>query len=238
MRDLVFPDGVSLYAHENPSTLAARLAEQITIWLNKALLLKPRATLAVTGGRTPVAALEALSTSAVDWSRVDVVLTDDRWVGERHIDSNAALLRRYLLQNAASRANFVNFKTPHDSPEAACEAIEEALSELSWPIDVVVLGMGRDGHTASLFPGAKVLQRAMTTDEKCVAIRSPAAPHPRVTLSYPALNGAENKILYFTGPGKTTTMSKVLDELDDVCSMPVRGFLNGNLTIYWSDRAS
>jgi 6-phosphogluconolactonase len=214
--------------------LAYNLAEQIAVWLKKALLEKQRALLAVAGGRTPILCFEALSKIDINWKRVDIVLVDERWVDDYHVDSHARLVKRHLLQNLAMAANFVPLKTTHETPFEACATLEKKLSALQWPIDVLVLGMGNDGHTASLFPSAEGLEYAMTTADRCAAVIPPKAPHQRITLSYSALKKAENKVLYITGNTKTEVMTNVLKKVEDVNSMPIRGFLDSKLTTYWS----
>jgi len=234
MRGLVFPPGVSLYAHDNRHVLAQSLAQQIAVWLQGALSVKPRALLAVAAGRTPITCMQVLSRIALDWARVDVVLTDDRWVEEFHIDSHGASVKQHLLQNLAASARFIALKTPDDTAKSGCARLEPQLRQLHWPVDVLVLGMGSEGHIAGLFPFARGLDEALSTDAKIAALTPPKAPHERISLSLSVLKSAKHKVLFFNGASKSITMSKALDEVDDVKSMPVRGLLEEELMIYWS----
>ncbi|OZG75311.1 6-phosphogluconolactonase [Hahella sp. CCB-MM4] len=234
MRDLNFPQGVGLNTAEDRQQLAEQLAGQVAEWLREALASKDRALLVVSGGRTPVAFFEALSKEQLPWSRVDITLADERWVNEDDPASNAALVRKHLVSNFASDANFIPLKTPEQAPESAIEALDSELRNLSWPIDVLILGMGNDGHTASLFPGTSGLANAMTTDRKCAVVTPLDAPHDRMTLAYPVLSAARHTVLHITGEDKSATMTKVLADLNAVEKMPVRGFIGSGLEIYWS----
>ncbi len=234
MHELNFPQGVRLKTADDRQQLAEQLADQVADWLKVALAKKERALLVVSGGRTPVAFFEALSQKELSWHRVDITLADERWVDEDDPASNAAMVRKHLISNLASGARFIPLKRAEQTPELAIEALNSVLQELEWPIDVLILGMGNDGHTASLFPGTKGLANAMTSDKKCAAVTPLDAPHDRMTLTYPVLTAARNTVLHITGEDKSTTMAKVLDNLKTVEDMPVRGFIGSGLEIYWS----
>ena len=234
MRELNFPQGVILHIDESRETLATSLAVRVAEWLRDALASKDRALLVVSGGSTPLKFFEALSNQPLDWQRVDITLADERWVDEDHTASNAALVKQHLLVNKAVEANFIALKTPESDPVDAVADLHVTLSRLSWPIDVLILGMGNDGHTASLFPGTAGLTNAMSSDLTCAAVTPLDAPHDRMTLTYPVLSKAAHSVLHVVGDDKSATMAKVLIDLDAVKDMPVRGFIRAGLNIFWS----
>ncbi len=234
MRELSFPKGVSLITDDSREMLAVRLATQVSDWLKEALASKERALLVVSGGSTPLKFFEALSSLPLDWQRVDITLADERWVDEDHAASNAALVKQHLLVGRAAAANFVALKTSEEHPVSAVGRLHEQLATLQWPIDVLILGMGNDGHTASLFPGTEGLANAMSSLQACAAVTPLDAPHERMTLTYPVLSAAVHKVLHIVGEDKSATMAKVLSNLDAGDDMPVRGFIRSGLNIYWS----
>lgn len=214
---------VEIYQFDNNQRLVENLAECIASGLEGALNLRDYATLAVSGGKTPTSLFEVLSHCELDWSRVYVTQVDERWVPEDHADSNARLIREHLLVNNAAAAQFISMKTDQDDAFAAAAAVEEKLADFSDAIDVAVLGMGEDGHTASFFPDADALPKALDPDYKalCLALRPPAAPHDRMTLSLSALNRVRQLYLHITGEKKWEVLQRALEQ-DDVFELPVR----------------
>ena len=232
--DLNLPAGVSWTAWEKPAEQARGLAAKVAQELRAALAERGRALLAVSGGRSPVAFLEALSAEQLEWSKVTVTLVDERWVPESHPDSNAGLVRRHLLRGAAANAVFCGLYQPAASLEAAAERAERQLAELALPIDVLVLGMGDDGHTASLFPGSPGLAEALdpAATRRCLPGWAPSVPHQRLTFSRAALAGARVQLLQLQGPAKLATLRAALADNDEK-HMPVRAFLRAPLSIHW-----
>jgi 6-phosphogluconolactonase len=206
--------------------LVVQLADRIAGNLDDALHGGGTATLALSGGSTPIRLFDRLSDYPLDWSRIIVTQVDERWVEESHRDSNARLIRRHLLRNAAVEAQFVSMKTPAASPFEAEEEAARKLAAFSGEIDVVVLGMGEDGHIASFFPRAATLQRALdrSTPDLCVAVTPPEAIHDRMTLSLAAVLRARHLYLHITGETKWQVLQKAL-EPGPVEELPVRGVL-------------
>jgi 6-phosphogluconolactonase len=217
---------LDLQRWETNRELSVRLAVNIATNLAAAIHERGTATLAVSGGSTPKLLFEQLSLCPLDWSRVTVTQVDERWLEEDHEDSNARLIRDHLLKNEATVAKFVSMKTSTESPFDAEVEVAEKLSGFAKSIDVVVLGMGEDGHTASFFPGANTLARALDplADDICVAVRPPSAPHDRMTLSLPALLRARHLYLHIVGEQKWAVLQRAAGA-GDVKELPIRGVL-------------
>ncbi|MEY5100952.1 MAG: hypothetical protein RJA36_3671 [Pseudomonadota bacterium] len=194
------------------ATLASELAVAIAAALRRALAARGQAVLAVSGGKSPLALFAALREQDLAWDQVTVLLADERCVPLEHADSNSALVRAHLLQGRAAAARWAPFfgQLPAgDStgwPDAGLDALAAAanarLATLPWPIDVLVLGMGEDAHTASLFPAAPGLDAALQSSESVAWVRPATAPHARLTLTLPTLLDAGTIFLPLTGARK------------------------------------
>uniref|UniRef100_UPI00055E8A1D 6-phosphogluconolactonase n=1 Tax=Pseudomonas asplenii TaxID=53407 RepID=UPI00055E8A1D len=158
--ELKLPKGVIGQAFRTPALLAEGQALAVAQQLRTAIAARGVATLVVSGGRSPVAFFQNLAKQDLDWSQVVISLADERWVPVEHADSNAGLLKRHLLQGAAARARFIGLYNAAANLDEAARQADQFLAELP-DIDVLVLGMGDDGHTASLFPGSPNLQAAL-----------------------------------------------------------------------------
>jgi 6-phosphogluconolactonase len=213
---------VDIYQFESNQRLVENLAECIASGLEGGLNLRDYATLAVSGGSTPVPLFEVLSACDLDWSRVYITQVDERWVPEEHADSNARLIREHLLQDRAAAANFLSMKVDGDDAFAAEAEVAAKLADFAEAMDVAVLGMGEDGHTASFFPGAGTLADALDEDSErvCLAVRPPEAPHDRMTLSLATLLRSQQLYLHITGEPKWQVLERAL-EADDPFELPV-----------------
>ena len=231
--ELKLPQGVTPHEFRTPVLLAEGLALDVAEQLRAAISARGAATLVVSGGRSPVAFFQHLAKQNLDWSNVVVSLADERWVPVEHADSNAGLLKRYLLQGPAAKAQFLSLYSPAANLEQAAEHADRLLSELPV-IDVLVLGMGDDGHTASLFPNSPNLAEALKADgsRRCWPMLAPTVPHQRLTMSRALLASAKTTVLSISGQSKLTTLSAALAS-DDVAAMPIRAFLQPTLEIYW-----
>ncbi len=218
---------------EARQALAEQLAEAVYQALADDLSHQKRALLVVSGGSTPVPFFKALAQKPLEWARVDITLADERWVDEQSSDSNAKLVRDKLLQGPAAAANFVPLTSDAGTPEEGVAAVAEATAGLAWPASVVILGMGGDGHTASLFPDSQELDLALSTDEPLVAVRTPSQPQPRITFSADRLHQAKRHILHITGDDKRAVLANAING-DDVRTLPIRAFLSCPLAIYWA----
>ncbi|MBD8613073.1 6-phosphogluconolactonase [Pseudomonas rhizosphaerae] len=231
--DLQFPEGVKVHDCVSAPLLAEALAGKVAEQLREAIERQNVATLVVSGGRSPVAFFQCLARQSLDWSRVVISLADERWVPIEHADSNAGLLKRYLLVGAVQQARFVSLYQTTSSQEEAAAVADDLLGQLP-PIDVLVLGMGDDGHTASLFPDSPNLEQALALDNerRCWPMLAPSVPHQRLSMSRALLASARFKVLSVQGQSKLTTLRTALAG-DDVAQMPIRAFLHTELDIYW-----
>ena len=205
--------------HQAIGAAATRL-EQI---LKQSLALRGKASLGVCGGRTASALFPVLSQCHLDWANVHIFLVDERWVPIDDDDSNERLVRRLLLQGPAAAARFYGLKTRHASAKNALNEVEQRLVDLGVPFDVVFLGMGDDGHIASLFPGG------CENEERTrlvAASTAPVQPVERISLSPGALDQARHIILPVIGATKRAVLDKALTP-GPVSRLPVRHVLTG-----------
>jgi 6-phosphogluconolactonase len=233
--ELEFPAGLKTHEFDNSEVLANALADHVAERLGAAISSNPHgtATLVVSGGKSPVAFFKALAQKPLEWSKVCVSLADERWVPTEHADSNEGLLKRFLLQGPAAQAGFFSLYRATTTVDEAAAETDKALTELP-KIDVLILGMGDDGHTASLFPDSPHLKEALdlNSDRRCLPMLAPTVPHQRLTLTRPVLASAATTILSVSGQAKLDTLRAALSG-DDLAEMPVRAFLNPSLEIYW-----
>ncbi|MFG3452867.1 6-phosphogluconolactonase [Stutzerimonas stutzeri] len=231
--DVQLPADVKSNEFSNARQMAQALAERVARALEVAITEQGGASLVVSGGRSPVAFFEALSMCELDWSRVQISLADERWVDVSDPDSNEGLLRRHLLQNAAADAQLIGLSLPAESLEQAARLASQKLASLGQPIDVLVLGMGGDGHTASLFPGSPLLAQGLDPDtsERCLPMLAPVKPQQRISMTYPLLASARLQLLAIQGADKLKTMEQALSV--EPMQMPIRAFLHSPLEIYW-----
>ncbi|MDO3722563.1 6-phosphogluconolactonase [Marinobacter sp. chi1] len=234
--DIQFPEGIQARFEDAPESVALILANAVADFLRERLASAERASLVVSGGSTPVPFFEALSNKALDWHRVDVLLADERWVDEEDPASNTRLVRDHLLKGETAAARYLPLKAEGRAPIDALARVSAGLKDLALPLDVVILGMGNDGHTASLFPDAPEIARAMNaqSSEWVVEMSPPSQPHPRISLTRPILEAARFTALHLKGRDKLETLKRALSEPEDVLAMPIRAFLKPGLQVFWS----
>ena len=212
-------------AHVLAGLLAAWVAERLLEGLDQ----RGQATLVVSGGSTPVPFFQALRELELDWQRVTVTLADERALPATHADSNARVVRTHLLQGRAAKARWLPCFESDPQPAqlgAACEALEGRLSALAWPVDVVVLGMGSDGHTASLFPRSAELLKALAEggERHCLVAEVPEGPNVavrRLSWTPQALLSTRHLAIHTTGIAKRELLQRACMS-DDVREMPIR----------------
>ncbi len=212
---------MNLRSYETRDDLMDELADLVASEIEQALKAKGSATLSVPGGTTPAPFLNALSEIDLDWANVNIMLNDERFVGKDSERSNTRLLRENLLINEAARAKFVPFVVSDDSPEQSAQSAAR-LVDAVLPIDVLIVGMGEDMHTASLFPDSPDLDRALSVDApSLVVIRAANAGEPRISLSANALRAARFKHVLIAGEAKKVAYMQALSASNEKTA-PVR----------------
>jgi len=211
-------------------TLIKALSQSILKQLQNAIDTKGKASLLVSGGSTPKPLFEKLRKAPLDWEKISIGLCDERWVPSTHEDSNETFVKKYLLQEKAALATFVgmyNEASDIDTAEALCS---KKMKEALFPFDVLILGMGSDAHTASLFPENSRLEKAfdLENEDLCIAIEPTTAPHKRMSLTRSAILSANNLYLHFEGEEKRAVYEEALAG-DDMYKMPIRSVLNQDM---------
>ena len=216
--------------------LNTAFARKITKLLRDGIEENGRASLVVSGGRTPAALFNALSKASLDWSNVDISLADERWVDNSDDASNEKMLRTQLLINNAANANFVALKTQHGDASDAVATCTENLQKMRTPFDVLILGMGEDGHTASLFPCSEQIAQGLDLESghDYIAVQPKTAPNQRMSLTLPALLNSNQIFLHVTGESKKDVLNTVLSD-DDALVMPIRAVINNaDVELLWA----
>jgi 6-phosphogluconolactonase len=226
------------HRYAEPETLSRELAAHIAEKLAAAQEARGLASLVVSGGRTPVRLFEILRTQTLDWSRVCIALADERWVDPSEAASNERLVRDVLLKESAAAARFHGLKNAAPTPDLGAVSAWETFARVPRPFDAVVLGMGDDGHTASLFPGSPNLPRALNANAAagCIGMWAPTAPQPRLSLNLTALLDARRIVLLISGESKWRTYCAAA-AAGPVEEMPVRAVLRQTRTpvdVLWS----
>ena len=199
------------------------IAVAVVAALRRDLQQHSRARLLVSGGKTPAPVFRALSKAPLDWARVDIALVDERWLRPDDPDSNAHLVREHLLRGHAAAARFETLTRSGRSIE---EAVSDANLHARQQAGIVLLGMGDDGHTASLFPRMRGLDRALESANAYVAVDASgcvgAGPWPRrISLTPAGLMSAHTRLLLIRGKEKRSVFDRALDGTDPQ-EMPVR----------------
>ena len=227
-----------LHKFADGAALAEALADKVATSLADAIARDGVASLAVSGGSTPARFFQALSMKDLPWDKVTVTLVDERFVGPDDERSNHGLVDRLLLQNAAQTATFVALFEDRGSAEEAAIAAAARVSAIKRPLDVAVMGMGTDGHTASWFPGSAELAAATSPEatDMVIAAHAPGAPEPRLTMTMPMIAEAALCVLHIEGAAKQDVLAEAKSS-DDVADMPIRALLSKSgspLQIYWA----
>jgi 6-phosphogluconolactonase len=178
----------------------AALTRAVTEPLQAAIAEQGHAVLAVSGGRSPIPLFHALREAVLDWSRVSITLVDERFVPRTHPDSNEKLVREHLLLGPVSAAEFRGLVSDANDLAGSVAAANRAYQ----PITVALLGMGEDGHTASLFPDAPELAAGLdpANPNAYLSVTPLAAPHARISLTLAALLSARQLLLSISGDAK------------------------------------
>lgn len=216
--------------------LTQTLADRVESELLNAINSRGSASLVVSGGNTPKPLFKELSRRELPWHKVVITLADERWVDVESKHSNEAMLRDSLLKGYAGRAAFVPLKNNAATALEGRQECEQMVTQISLPFDLVILGMGDDGHTASLFPGVSGAALDVSTPALCQSVVPPVAPYERMTLTARALLSSRNIFLHIVGDNKWQVYTEALSA-DNLDEMPVRVVLHQNevpVGVYWS----
>ena len=213
---------MDLIVHEDRAEQAEAVALAVAGELIAAVASTGRAVVAVPGGSSPGAFLAALAAAPVDWEKVTLMATDERWVPPDDERSNERMIRRAMM---AAPIRFLPFWRERMAATEAAKAVSDEVRALA-PLTSVVLGMGADMHCASLFPGGQGLAEGL--DPACAAyalpISAPGAPEPRITLTLPALAGGARVRLLIAGEEKREALDRALAARDPLVA-PVSAVL-------------
>lgn len=233
-------DFTSRHEHRFPDVqgLVSALSGEIRVDLSEAIAARGAASLIVSGGTTPAPLFTQLSREELRWSDIWIGLADERWVDPSDAQSNERLVRTTLLQGAAAQSHFVGLKNTAATPESGVDWAWRAMKRIARPYDVVLLGMGDDGHFASLVPNSLQLMRALDTSAPpgCVAMNSLAAPHPRISQNLSALLDARRIVLLFRGDAKWSVYQRAKHG-GSSAELPIRAILSQQQTpidVFWS----
>ena len=221
---------------ETREAASVAAAKRITDALREQLDAQQAASLVVSGGTSPIQCFAELSTQDIDWPRVSVLPSDDRWVPADHEDSNEKLIREKLLVGKAGTADFLPFYTPTNSIEDRCQELNSDIRFVPFPFACSLLGMGADGHFASLFPDAKNLAEGLDLESStlCLPVETQASPYSRVSLTLAALSRSHEIVLLIFGEDKRIVFEEAKDGND---LFPVRRLLmqkRAPVHTYWA----
>ncbi|TLP36957.1 6-phosphogluconolactonase [Arcobacter arenosus] len=222
----------NLKKFKNKEELLEELSSDIVELLQDEIEEKGKASLLVSGGSTPKPLFQKLSNIDIPWEKVIISLVDDRWLEPTHKDSNELLVKENLMQNFASKAKFVGMfiegKTAYESDEDCSLTYEDNV----FPFDVIILGMGGDSHTASLFPENEKLKEAydLKNENLCISIKPDTAPYDRMSLTLGAILSAKNIILHIEGEEKLKVYEEALNS-KDIFKTPISAVLNNERLI-------
>ncbi len=223
---------MNIQEYADRDMLAIDVANALAGELEAALLHDDTVALAVPGGTTPGPVFDVLCAADLDWARIRVLPTDERCVPADSDRSNERLIRERLLTNRASVAQYVPLYVPGAAPEDALPEIESLIAPV-LPLSVLVLGMGGDMHTASLFPGMLGLAEALDSNAPTLAVaRTDVQPEPRITLTAPVLDGALSKHLIIFGAEKREALEKAMSLPPE--EAPIAAVLGG-MTVHWAE---
>ncbi len=223
------------YDFAAPSLLAAELANVVAGRLRDSIRERGEAVLAVSGGSTPATFFRVLARKQLDWNAVTVTLIDERFVPPTSFRSNERLVKLNLLQANASAARFVGLYDDEGIDDAAARAIDR-LSSMMQSIDVTVLGMGTDGHTASFFADAGNLDALLDPDGgmQVLSVQSETAGEPRLTLTLGLLKSARHTYVHIEGRAKRELLADILAERKSAPIGTVLEKLKHPADIYWA----
>jgi 6-phosphogluconolactonase len=222
---------------ESRESLDQQLADNIATILSAAIKANGKASIAVSGGSTPKGLFSLLSQKDIAWEDVTVTLADERWVPLSSDASNTRLVHENLLVNNAAKAHFFHIKQGDELTVEVLSDLILAADSHFLPFDALILGMGEDGHTASLFPCSEQIDACLAkSTASLLKVNPTSAPHTRISFSFNSLIKSKNIFLHICGDNKKPVLEKALAN-DNAKEMPIRAFLQHpsvNTNIYWA----
>jgi 6-phosphogluconolactonase len=233
---------VTINQFDDRETMLESLYERIIGDLEQALALQSSITLLLSGGSTPGPLYQRLATAELNWKRVNVALVDERWVEPEHEASNERLLREKLLTGNAAEAKLVGMKNARATPFDGATECSASYATLPAPYSLCLLGMGPDGHTASLFPGAEGLEAALASKQHCAPIRARRSEVTgdyveRMTMTPWGILQSRRLILLFTGAEKWDVYEAACRSSASTDELPISWFIHQDkvpLEVYWA----
>ncbi len=204
--------------------------------LNQAIASKGKASIAVSGGSTPKPLFAALSRQIIEWDKVIITLADERWVDANHDASNEKLVRDNLLINLAQKAHFVSLTTDDTNAKDAETTISARIDAIDDQYDIVILGMGEDGHTASLFPCSEQIEAGLDKSRvlSAIATQPTTAPYQRMSMTLAKLLSAKHVFLHLTGDNKKAVLVDALANFTEL-EKPIKAVCdNTTVDLMWA----
>lgn len=228
-------NNINFNKFNSKTILAQFLAKNIAMLLKDAIEKRGEVTLLVSGGNTPKLFFEELSLLKLDWQKVKIGLVDERYLSSEDINSNENLVKNYLLINEAKNANFIGMYQENIAFIDAVEICNKTYEKEFEQIDILVLGMGIDGHTASIFPEVENFSELINleNDKFCMGVIPKTAPFDRITLSLKAILEAKNIFLHLEGEEKYQVFNEALKSKN---KYPISNILldNKKIEVYYS----
>ncbi len=228
---------ITLNSYSNVNESIQQLLPKLTALIEQTIEVKKCCALALAGGNTPKPLYKALSKERLAWEKISITLTDERWVAVDHEDSNENMIKHVLLNKLAAKPSFIPLKNDAITAQAGAIEAGKLLAEEMPQLDMVILGMGEDGHFASIFPGVSNLNALLSkeTTSKCIAV-SPMGKQGRISLTYSYLLSAKTIFLVISGEKKKAIIHAILDSTESHQDYPIYKLLNQTVCpvhIYW-----
>lgn len=205
------------------------LSQAIFDYIMQTLKTKSQIVIAVSGGKSPIPLFTKLSNLELPWEKITITLVDERVVSPQDLDSNENLVRTYLLQSNAQKAKFIGIISDINDAKKCLDNINNNIKT----IDLAILGMGEDGHTASIFPNMPELDEALHTKNKYLITNPISAKYQRITLSLNGLVNISRLFLSITNEIKLNVFKESI--LSTNLSYPISYLLDkrDDISVYW-----
>lgn len=227
---------MNIYEYDTSADAAIAVGKRVINALHRRLETHDSAALVVSGGTTPAPVFSYMAHKELDWHRVHVLLSDERWVPADHPDSNEKMLRNALDRSRASFANIVSYYDSEISPEDRCGELEDEFGNLPLPFTSALLGMGNDGHFASLFPDADLLKAGLDlqTPHSFVPVDTVNSPHRRVSMTLSALLHSDEILLLISGAEKRAVLENAADPRSELPIAHLLRQLRVPVDVFWA----